>query len=234
MILQYDAEVVPTFVLLDDDGAVAEKISGNDTENVAADLTTALQAMLSSKFLRSYDKHVAERAAMADGIGVAPMPLDANQVQALIDELKAADTATEETDRLVDLLVHRVPPGVDEAAKFKADYLSNIAKSKEGSIFFSRKRAIELLGTMQGGYNVGTLVDLLSDPNPSTANLAAEQLKRTIMVFGSFDDVLSLSKEGVEAARSVIESWASAEWFLQKDAVPERLTITVFKVRVAL
>lgn len=169
---------------------------------------------------------------MADGIGVAPKPLDANQVQALVDELKAADTATEVTDRLVHLLVHRVPPGVDEAAKVKAEYLSNIAKSKDVSVFFSRKRAIELLGTMQGGYNVGTLVDLLSDPNPSTANLAAEQLKHTIMVFGAFDGVHSLSKEGVEAARSVMESWASAEWFLHKDAVPERLTITVFKVRV--
>lgn len=223
---------MPFFVCLEDDGTVVDKIGGSNTDNIAADLTSAVQAMLTSKFLRSYDKHVAERAAMADGIGVAPKPLGADQVQALIDELKGTDTASAETDRLVDLLIHRVPPGVDEAAKVKAEYLSNIAKNKERSVFFSRKRAIELLGTMQGGYNVGTLVDLLSDANLSIANLAAEQLKHTIMVFGAFEDVLRLSKEGVEAARSVVESWASAEWFLQKDAVPQCMTITVFKVCV--
>ena len=148
--LKYGADVVPTFVLLDDGGTVAEKICGDSgSEKVAADLTTAIRAMLSSKFLRSYDKHVAERAAMADGVGVAPKPLDADQVQDLIAELKAAKTPTEETARLVDLLIYRVPPGVDEAAKVKAEYLSNIAKGKESSLFFSRKRAIELLGTMQ-------------------------------------------------------------------------------------
>lgn len=167
---------------------------------------------------------------MADGIGVAPKPLDADQTQALIEELKAASQPSAETDQLMDLLVHRVPPGVDEAAKIKAEFLSNIAKGKEVSAFFSRSRSIKLLGTMQGGYNVGTLVDLLSDADSNVAKLAAEQLKHTIMVFGAFDDVLRLSREGIKSAKSVMKSWAAAEWFLRKDAVPERITVTVFKV----
>lgn len=133
-------------------------------------------------------------------------------------------------ERLVDILSTRVPPGVDEAAYVKAGYLSAIAEGGETSSLVSRELAIKLLGTMQGGYNVGTLVSLLEDPDSAIANLAATQLKGTLLVFDAFYDLEEMHKKGVKAATDVMESWADAEWFLSKPQVQEKITVTVFKV----
>ena len=177
-------------------------------------------------FLSDYQTHVAERAAMAKGFGIAPKPLDAAQVGALIDELKTS----KDPSTLVELMATRVPPGVDEAAYVKAGYLSAIAKGSETCNGLSREYAIELLGTMQGGYNVATLVELLEDADDAISALAATQLKTTLLVFEAFYDVEQLHKKGCKAATSVLESWANAEWFLQKPQVPTKITTTVFKV----
>ena len=182
------------------------------------------RAMRFMSFMTDYQTHLDERAAI--GTGVAPKPLDAAQVTSLIEELK-----TSPTPELLELLAQRVPPGVDEAAYVKASYLSAIALGKESPIEgLSREYAIQLLGTMQGGYNVGTLVELLKDPSSEIAMLAADQLKHTLLVFDAFYDVESLYKEGNAAAKAVLESWAGAEWYLEKPKVPDVYTVTVFKV----
>jgi len=183
------------------------------------------QRRMMSAFMDSYKAYVAERAAMANGMGVAPAPLLAAQVSDLIEELK-----TSPNEELVELLANRVPPGVDEAAYVKASYLSALAKGDETCATLSREYAIELLGTMQGGYNVATLVDLLKDSDQAIATLAADQLKHTLLVFDAFYDVEALYKEGNEAAKSVLESWAAADWFIEKPEVPDMYTATVFKV----
>ena len=182
-----------------------------------------------STFLSDYDAHVKERASLADGIGVAPKPLDASQVNGLIDEIKTSKDP-KVLDKCVHLLEERIPPGVDEAAYVKASYLSAVALGKEVSTVITPKRAVELLGTMQGGYNVNTLIELLSSEDKEMQSTAAEQLKHTLLVFDAFYDVVELSKNGNEAAKEVMESWANAEWFLSKPAVPKKITVTVFKV----
>ena len=192
--------------------------------------TTKILKRLSSTFLTSYDQHVSERATLANGLGVAPKPLDPTQCQSLIEEIKSFSGSTEEGQRLVDILSNRVPPGVDEAAYVKATYLSALAKGDESSALISRELSISLLGTMQGGYNVGTLVELLQDSNDDIASLAANQLKHTLLVFDAFYDVEELHKKGVKAATSVLESWSKAEWFTSKPKVQEKITVTVFKV----
>jgi aconitate hydratase 2/2-methylisocitrate dehydratase len=188
------------------------------------------QKRMASSFLASYDDHVAERATMAGGIGIAPKPLDPSQCQELVDEIKSFSGSAEEGERLVDIISNRVPPGVDEAAYIKATYLSAIAKQAETSPLITRELAITLLGTMQGGYNVGTLVELLEDADESISALAAEQLKHTLLVFDAFYDVEELHKKGVKAATAVLESWAAAEWYISKPEVQEKITVTVFKV----
>lgn len=188
---------------------------------------------MSSPFLDSYDAHIAERASLANGIGVAPKPLDASQVSDLMSEIKSSSpgsSSSPDADRLVELLSERVPPGVDEAAYVKATYLSALAKGDEEPTLIDRVRAIELLGTMQGGYNVSTLVELLSDPDPAIASKAGEQLKRTLLVFDAFHDVVELHQNGNAAASDVLKSWADAEWFSEKPTVPESIVVTVFKV----
>ena len=172
--------------------------------------------------LEAYRKDVEERAAL----GIPAKPLTAEQVTELVELLKNPPAGEEEF--IKDLLVNRVPPGVDEAAYVKAAFLSAIAKGEAQSPLIDKKEAVKLLGTMQGGYNIETLVSLLTDSE--LADTAADELKHTLLVFDAFHDVDELAKAGNAAAKSVLQSWADAEWFLNKKEVPEKITLTVFKV----
>ena len=172
--------------------------------------------------LEAYRKHVEERAAE----GVPPTPLNADQTASLVDLLKNPPAGEEAF--LVDLITNRVPPGVDEAAYVKAGFLAAIAKGESSSPLISAEQAVELLGTMQGGYNIVTLVDLLD--NDDLAKLAATQLKSTLLMFDAFHDVADKAKEGNANAKEVLQSWADAEWFTNRPALAEKITLTVFKV----
>ncbi|MCE7031335.1 bifunctional aconitate hydratase 2/2-methylisocitrate dehydratase [Lysobacter sp. GX 14042] len=172
--------------------------------------------------LEAYRHHVAERAAL----GIPALPLDAQQTAALIELLKAPPAGEEQF--LLDLLVHRVPAGVDDAAKVKASYLAALAFGSEANALVSRERATVLLGTMLGGYNVAPLVELLDDA--ALGALAADGLKKTLLVFDAFHDVEEKARAGNANAKAVMQSWADAEWFTDRPEVPESMTITVFKV----
>lgn len=172
--------------------------------------------------LEAYRKHVAERAEL----GIVPKPLEAAQVAALVELLKSPPAGEEEF--ILDLLTNRVPAGVDEAAYVKAGFLSAVAKGEATSPLIDRKRAVELLGTMLGGYNITTLVELLDDAELASA--AAEQLKHTLLMFDAFHDVEEKMKAGNQHAKALIESWAEAEWFLARPEVPKVLTVSVYKV----
>jgi aconitate hydratase 2/2-methylisocitrate dehydratase len=172
--------------------------------------------------LEAYREHVAERAAL----GIPPKPLNPEQTAALVDLLKNPPTGEEET--LVYLLENRVPPGVDEAAYVKAAFLSAIVKGEATSPLIDKKKAVQLLGMMQGGYNIATLVDLLDDSE--LAELAGKELKRTLLMFDAFNDVQEKMDAGNAVAKDVIESWANAEWFTNKKKVPESTKMVVFKV----
>lgn len=172
--------------------------------------------------LESYRQHVAERAAQ----GVVPKPLSAEQVAGLIDLLKTPPAGEEAL--LLDLLANRIPPGVDEAAYVKAGFLAAVAKGETRSPILSAEQAVELLGTMQGGYNIQPLIDLLDDA--SLAPIATQALSHTLLLFDSFHDVEAKFKAGNAYARQVMESWANAEWFLSRPALAEKVSLTVFKV----
>ena len=172
--------------------------------------------------LEAYRKHVEERAAD----GVVPKPLDAEQVAGLVALVKAPIAGEEEF--ILDLLTNRVPPGVDEAAYVKAGFLTAVAKGEASSPILSAVRATELLGTMQGGYNIETLVELLDDE--ALAATAAQGLSHTLLMFDAFYTVEEKAKAGNVFAQQVMQSWADAEWFLAKPEVAKKLTVTVFKV----
>ncbi|MBI5333079.1 MAG: bifunctional aconitate hydratase 2/2-methylisocitrate dehydratase [Burkholderiales bacterium] len=172
--------------------------------------------------LQAYRQHVAERAAL----GIPPLPLDAKQTAELIELIKNPPAGEEAF--LVDLLTHRVPPGVDDAAKVKASFLAAVAHGDVKTALISRAKATELLGTMVGGYNVKPLIDLLSDAEVGT--VAAEGLKKTLLMFDAFHDVAELCKAGNANAKAVMQSWADAEWFTSRPEVAKKITVTVFKV----
>lgn len=172
--------------------------------------------------LAAYRQHEAERAAL----GIPALPLTPQQTADLIELLKNPPAGEEAF--LLDLLVNRVPAGVDDAAKVKASYLAALAFGSEVNPLIPRARATELLGTMLGGYNVAPLVQLLDDAE--VGGVAANALKHTLLVFDAFHDVQDKAKAGNANAQAVLQSWADAEWFTSRSEVPQSLTITVFKV----
>jgi aconitate hydratase 2/2-methylisocitrate dehydratase len=172
--------------------------------------------------LENYRKHVAERAAES----IPPKPLNPEQVAGLIELLKNPPAGEEEF--LVELLAERVPPGVDEAAYVKAGFLSAIAKGEETCDLISKESAVQLLGNMHGGYNITTLVELLEDDD--LVELAAEELKHTLLMFDAFHDVEEKHKAGNKFATEIMQSWADAEWFTSRDDLAEKITASVYKV----
>ncbi len=172
--------------------------------------------------LEAYRQHVAERAAQ----GVPPKPLDEKQTAQLVELLKNPPAGEESF--LVDLLENRIPAGVDQAAYVKAAFLADVAKGNTSSPLVTKQRAVYLLGTMLGGYNVAPLVELLDDAELGTE--AAAALKHTLLMFDAFHDVDEKARAGNANARAVMQSWADAEWFTSRPAVPEQITVTVFKV----
>ena len=172
--------------------------------------------------LQAYREHAAERAAL----GIPPLPLDAKQVAELIELIKNPPAGEEAF--LLDLLTHRVPPGVDDAAKVKASFLAAVAHGDIQVGLISKAKATELLGTMVGGYNVKPLIDLLDDAE--VADVAAAGLKKTLLMFDAFHDVAEKVTAGNAKAKEVMQSWADAEWFTSRPEVPRKITVTVFKV----
>ena len=171
--------------------------------------------------LVEYREHVNKRKSQ----NIPPKPLNADQTSDLVKLLKNPPKGEE--NFLLDLISNRVPPGVDEAAYVKASFLSAIATGKDHSPIISRELSVKLLGQMLGGYNVATLVELLDDEDMQEC--AAEQLKSTILVFDAFHDVAEKATDGNNLAKSVIESWANAEWFLKNKEVPKSIKTIVFK-----
>jgi len=173
-------------------------------------------------FFQTYEIEVKERAIL----GVPPLPLDAKKTSQVVELL-----TKEEGDQafLVDLLANRVPPGVDEAAYVKAAFLNDIASKKLSCKAISAVYAVELLGTMFGGYNVQPLIDALSSPDEGVARAACAALKNTVLVYGSFNDIEAMSKTNAYA-KDVMLSWANAEWFTCKPTLPQKITVAVLKV----
>ncbi len=172
--------------------------------------------------LAAYRQHAAERAAL----GIPALPLSAKQVAELIELIKNPPAGEESF--LLELLSHRVPPGVDDAAKVKASFLAAVAHGDVSVGLISRAKATELLGTMVGGYNVHPLIELLDDAEVGA--VAANALKMTLLMFDYFNDVAQKARAGNALAKSVMQSWAEAEWFTTRPEVPRSITVSVFKV----
>jgi aconitate hydratase 2 / 2-methylisocitrate dehydratase len=190
----------------------------NSRSNVAFNLSSRNF----SAFKDEYDGAAAERALQK----IVPKPLDAENTIRLCEMLKNPPAGEEAF--LVDLLSNRIPPGVDESAYVKAAFLAAVAKGEAKSPIVSPLLATELLGTMQGGYNIVSLVDLLD--SPTLGGKAADGLCGTLLMFEAFYDVEAKARAGNKHAIRVMQSWADAEWFLSKPEVPKKITVTVFKV----
>ncbi len=171
--------------------------------------------------LNDYQHHLEQR----EQEGLPPLPLDSEQVTALVELLKQAKN--NESEYLLSLLIHRVPPGVDQAAYVKAGFLSDVAKGNTSCESINKIRATQLLGSMMGGYNIQPLIDLLDEDD--TADAAEKALSTTLLIYDAYHDVVDKARANPHAKR-VVEAWANADWFKAKKALPESITVTVFKV----
>ena len=174
--------------------------------------------------LNHYRKLVAKRGNQ----GIPPLPLTAEQVQELTLLLENPPI-NEDKEFLVNLLKHRIPPGVDQAAYVKATWLSSVAQSSTTTELISPLEATKLLGTMVGGYNVSALIQILKNKNETIASCAAQSLSKIVLVYDAVNEVLELSKTN-NFAQKVVNSWANAEWFTSKPRLPAEITVTIFKV----
>ncbi len=172
--------------------------------------------------LQAYREHIAERAAE----GVPPQPLDAQQTTDLVELIQNPPEG--EADYLLELMTQHVPAGVDEAAYVKAGFLAALTRGEASTPLIDRVRAVEILGTMLGGYNVEPLITCLDDDE--TAPAAVTALSHTLLVFDAFHDVVEKSEAGNAHARQVLESWANADWFTSKPVLADKITVTIFKV----
>ena len=170
--------------------------------------------------LDSYKKHVEERAKQ----DIPPLPLDADQTSQLVELLKSKHT---ESELLLHMFKERIPAGVDQAAYVKAAFLADITKGSASSPYISKIDAVNILGTMLGGYNIQPLIKCLEDEE--LADTAADALSKTLLIFDSFNEIFELSKKNIHA-KKVIEAWANATWFTEKPKIQEQIKLTVFKV----
>ena len=171
--------------------------------------------------LQEYKSHVEERASL----GIPPLPLNAEQAASVVELLKNPPEG--EASLLLDLITNRTPAGVDPAAYIKAAFLTDLAKGGATSPLISKEDATRLLGTMLGGYNVESLIDLLKDQE--VGEIAADGLSKTLLMFNSKHDVIELAKENKNAQR-VVDSWTNAEWFTSKPELPKVIKAIVFRV----
>ena len=174
--------------------------------------------------LEEYKAHTAQRAEL----GVPALSLTAEQTAALVELLKENPVADKEY--AIDLFKNKIPAGVDDAAYIKAAFLNDIIQGNASCVEIDKVSATVILGTMLGGFNVAPLVDALSSSDKAVAESAATQLKNTILVYDSFNDVKALMDEGNALAKEIIESWANAEWFYNKDEMKKEITLTVYKI----
>ena len=173
-------------------------------------------------FREAYKKHVEERAAL----GIPPLPLTAKQTVEVIEFIKTG----EDLEEMLDLLENRVSPGVDDAAYVKAAFLNELANEEHHVEAIPPEKAVEMLGTMLGGYNVKPMINALTSKNVKVVAAAIEALSNTLLVYDAFNDVEELHKKGVTAASEVLTAWANADWFTRRPELPEKMTVTVFKV----
>ena len=171
--------------------------------------------------LDTYKSHTNERKKEQ----LPPLPLNPQQTAELIEYLK--DETHHDLDEALNLLLYRVPAGVDQAAFIKASFLNDIANQKIVSSVILPEKAIQTLGTMLGGYNVQALVPLLDS---EFANDAVKALSKITLVFDAFYDVVEKHKSGNKFATKLLESWASADWFNNKNELHSEIKLTVFKV----
>ena len=170
--------------------------------------------------LKNYKKHVEERAKQ----NIPPLPLDADQTSQLVKLLK---TEQKESDDLLYMFKERIPAGVDQAAYVKAAFLADITEGKTSSPYISKNDAVEILGTMLGGYNIQPLIKCLK--NDELAETAVKNLSKTLLIFDAFNEIFELSKNN-KYAKQVIENWSNATWFTDKKDLPDKIKLTVFKV----
>ena len=170
--------------------------------------------------LNEYKAHLDERAAQ----NIPPLPLDADQTAQLADLLKSKH---EESELLLYLLKERVPAGVDQSAYVKAAFLADITTGETSSPYITKSDAVNILGTMLGGYNIQPLIECLKIDE--LGDEAAEALGKTLLIFDAFNEIFELSKTN-EYAKKVVDAWAEGKWFTEKAKLPEQIKLTVYKV----
>ena len=160
--------------------------------------------------------------------GLQPKPIDAEELlDEIIDQIK--DKNHEHRLSSINFFIYNVLPGTTTAAKVKAKFLKEIILGeyliKEISVDF----AFEQLSHMKGGPSIEVLLDLLFGNDKHIAKKASSTLKTQVYLYESDMDRLAKAfKNGNKFAKSVLESYAKAEFFTKLPELPEKIELVSF------
>ena len=176
--------------------------------------------------IKQYKQHIKER----DELNIPPLALNKEQTIELVEILSNNNIPNSDSEFLLNMFEYKINAGVDDSAHIKANFLNNILQDKVTCPLIDKQRAIKILGTMLGGYNIPVLIEALKLNDDKLNELSAQELKNTLLVYDYFNDIKDLSDSGNKYAKDILTSWANAQWFSNKQEIPQEITLCVFKV----
>ena len=160
--------------------------------------------------------------------GLAPKPIDDGglvfEIIALIKE-----AGNEHRASALNFFIYNTLPGTTSAAAVKAAFLKQIILGEAMVPEITPAFALELLSHMKGGPSIGVLLDIALGDAPAIAEQAGEVLKTQVFLYDA--DMHRLSDAftaGNAIAKSVLESYAKAEFFTKLPEIEDEIKVVTF------
>jgi aconitate hydratase 2/2-methylisocitrate dehydratase len=162
------------------------------------------------------------------GQDLDPKPIDsAGLLSEVIEQIK--DPSHEHRKDSLDFFIYNVLPGTTSAAFVKAKFLKDIILGEVILNEITPDFAFKQLAHMKGGPSIEVLLDVALGNDLSKAAAAAEVLKTQVFLYEADTDRLEAEfKSGNAIAKSIIESYAKAEFFTKLPDLPEEIKLVTF------
>ena len=174
-----------------------------------------------------YDAYLAEiETRKAEGLHPKPID-DAGLTSEIIAHIK--DKAHAHRADSLRFFIYNTLPGTTGAAGEKAQFLKQIILGEVSLDEISQKFAFELLAHMKGGPSVEVLLDLALGADADIAAQAATVLKTQVFLYEADTARLKAAYvEGNQVAKSLLESYAAAEFFTALPDIDEEIKVVTY------
>ena len=162
------------------------------------------------------------------GQDLDPKPIDsAELLSEVIEQIK--DPSHEHRKDSLNFFIYNVLPGTTSAAVVKAKFLKDIILGEAILNEITPDFAFEQLAHMKGGPSIEVLLDVALGNDLSKAAAAAEVLKTQVFLYEADTERLETAfKSGNAIAKTIIDSYAKAEFFTKLPNLPEEIKLVTF------